>query len=259
MKESSFFKPRLRHRAWVALQQLSYRIGFTIDRKGHQPFSAFSHIQSLLKTEEVTHVFDVGANKGQSLEIFLNLFPQALITSFEPFEESFDFLSACFSKKHNVVANQIALSDKVGTAQLHINSLSATNSLLEVGPNLRNDFGLHQLEEIDKITITTNTIDNYCDVQNINHIDLLKIDVQGTELNVLKGARRMLSEQRIKLLYCESHFKEQYTGQATFADICSHMDAAGYYLAGIHDLIYSPTGTLVQADLIFTLPPSNHN
>ena len=52
-----------------------------------------------------------------------------------------------------------------------------------------------------KVDITT--IDSYCQKQNIKSIDILKMDVQGNEINVLKGAKQMLKEKRIKLIFTE--------------------------------------------------------
>ena len=54
-----------------------------------------------------------------------------------------------------------------------------------------------------EINVQTQSIDNFCLKNNINCIDLLKLDTEGNEFNVLKGAEKFLSENKIKIIYTE--------------------------------------------------------
>jgi len=60
-----------------------------------------------------------------------------------------------------------------------------------------------KIEDFCEINVQTQTLDNFCNLSNINSIDVLKIDTEGNELNVLQGAKNLLSEGKIKLIYVE--------------------------------------------------------
>jgi len=60
-----------------------------------------------------------------------------------------------------------------------------------------------KIEDFSEINVQTQTLDNFCLNAKIENIDVLKIDTEGNELNVLKGAKRLLSENRINIIYTE--------------------------------------------------------
>src|SRR6202000_2895078 len=76
--------------------------------------------------------------------------------------------------------------------------------------------------------IQTLRLDTFCEQQNISKIAILKLDTQGFELHVLRGAERLLSSKAIKLIYLEIHFIPLYQGQPTAAGIFDLMDKFGY-------------------------------
>ncbi|EMI44584.1 methyltransferase FkbM family [Rhodopirellula sp. SWK7] len=94
------------------------------------------------------------------------------------------------------------------------------------------------------------TVDHYCESNNIDSIDLLKIDAQGYDLQVLNGARRMLTNGKIKLFCCEANFDQMYEGQATLIDLLTFGDALGYRLVGFYAISYS-NDRLTYLDMLF--------
>ena len=80
--------------------------------------------------------------------------------------------------EHLGIFNQVALSDRIGESKFHV----AYSSMYE----------RPHLDESEIITVPTDTVDNYCSVNGISHIDLLKIDTEGNDYKVLLGARQML-------------------------------------------------------------------
>ena len=60
-----------------------------------------------------------------------------------------------------------------------------------------------KIESFSEINVHTQTLDNFCLEEKINNIDVLKIDTEGNELNVLKGAKKLLSENKVNLIYTE--------------------------------------------------------
>jgi FkbM family methyltransferase len=142
--------------------------------------------------------FDVGANIGQtSLEARKN-FPDATIYAFEPHETTFAALSA------NVIgprahALNLALSDRIGEAEFFdYGALATSNSL--VGDA---QYAMRTKHEVTVRKVECDTLDNFCEGLGIEHIDVLKVDTEGHDLAVLQGARRMLSQHRIRSIYVE--------------------------------------------------------
>jgi FkbM family methyltransferase len=142
-----------------------------------------------------------------------------------------------------------AVADTDGNrVEFTINAYSETSSLLE----LRRD--LSELSNIDtrverRISVETITLDRLYADQDLTAVDLLKIDVQGAELLVLKGAGRALSNS--EMVWIETSFKPLYEGSALFAEVYDQLGAAGFELREISPGHRAPTGELLQADLLF--------
>lgn len=140
-------------------------------------------------------VFDVGANVGDFTAAVLRENPQIFVHSFEPTRAAFAVLGMR-SFGSNVKLNQMALSDTPGEAVMHLfGDASGINSL-------ERREGLSVLQDRQE-RVVLDTLDRYCDQRGIAAIDLLKIDVEGHELRVLRGATRMLTEARVKRIQFE--------------------------------------------------------
>lgn len=205
-------------------------------------------IQQQLLLGKSNVIFDVGANRGNTTLKYLQLFPKATIHSFEPFADSYEILSNLYNKNLNVHINKFALSNDIGSTILNINKSTDTNSFLEskkIGAN--SDKGYVSVGEI---LVDTNTIDNYCSENNIKEIDILKIDVQGSEIKVLEGALDMLRAGTIKLIYIETYFKQQYVDQPLFHDISKFLYSHNFLIQNIYDPYFS-NNSMIWCDAIF--------
>jgi hypothetical protein len=87
--------------------------------------------------------------------------------------------------------------------------------------------------------------------QDINHIHLLKLDVQGAELKVLQGSTRLLARKAIGLIYAEVEFIPLYQNQPLFHDVSAWLYAYGYRCFGLYNLAYQRNGQLTYGDAIF--------
>lgn len=137
----------------------------------------------LLKNKTDLTFFDVGANKGQSINRFLNLYPNSLIHSFEP---NPNFLS--IPRKKNVFYNNYALGSKKEYKNFSINLNDQTSSFYELNHKYR-----HSNKKVENKKVLVDTLDNYIFSNSINKIDYLKIDTQGFKTEVLKGAYKTLN------------------------------------------------------------------
>lgn len=109
--------------------------------------------------------------------------------------------------------HQLAISDSEASIALNANASPATNSLLPVDGRAAQFWGGGVLESVCEVPIHTTTIDEFCRSRDLDRIDILKLDVQGGEFAALKGAGRMLAEQRISLIYMELILVPTYDGQ----------------------------------------------
>jgi hypothetical protein len=78
------------------------------------------------------------------------------------------------------------------------------------------------------------------------------MDIQGAELNALKGARKLLSQKNITMIVTEVEFKELYKNQPLYEDLAVYLRDYGYVLVGLYDFHYVE-GILSWADAIFLL------
>ena len=94
------------------------------------------------------------------------------------------------------------------------NKGSPTNSLLSLSLNAKEIWGGNErLSQVEKVDCQFTTLDDFCDENNVEFIDFLKIDVQGAEFKVLKGAKKALSEKRIGVIQLEVILVDTYIGQ----------------------------------------------
>lgn len=148
--------------------------------------------------------FDVGANIGEWSRSLVEAAGEAgrlddvVLHAFEPSSYTFGRLQEAALPQHTVL-NQVALSDRVGAAKLHIVHPGAgTNSL-----HRRPEPGAAEPAPRTSEGIVVTTLDAYCSGRAIETIHLLKIDTEGHDLTVLHGARSMLAERRILLTQFE--------------------------------------------------------
>lgn len=193
---------------------------------------------------DIATVIDLGASRGQFALFASDRFPNARIISFEPQPEPLAELSALLGDR--VEARPVAVGSKAGTATMNISRSDDSSSLLRIGVNQRKVFP--GTEAVDTIEVEVTTLDAALD-QPLVRPSLLKIDVQGLELEVLKGATRTLAQIDEALIECS--FVELYEGQAMADEVTAAMLEAGLRLAGVYGATVDADGRMVQADFLF--------
>jgi FkbM family methyltransferase len=146
-------------------------------------------------------VFDVGANVGVYTRELLEAFgDSADIWAFEPSPSSFRMLESGLASKANIRVRNVGFSDQEGTAILRSPGEGSKVASLYDTRRLLAPLGLSvTLEE----SVVLTTLDQFCATETIERINFLKLDVEGHELNVLKGASTLLDEQRIDAIQFE--------------------------------------------------------
>ena len=223
---------------------------------------------------EPRFVIDVGANVGQTLESFLSWWPSAHCLSLEPLPDAFARLQDTASKySGRAEAINCGVSDSSGkltlngsntqsttssfrkfnksadTAQAH-NGLRSTPSYLELGAedNYEVEVSVERLDDI--LTSSKNESVTWF---NENGVDILKIDTQGWELEVLRGATEVL--KRTKVVLTEWQFDDIYGKPPPIHELDKILSDAGFRLWDISH-IYKDLTTMrtLWVDLIYAKP-----
>jgi len=183
----------------------------------------FTDIRRLgLKKPKV--IMDVGAHFGESALAYASRFPAANIFAFEPEAKNYQSLVANVAGLSQISCTKVAMGDREGRASIYGGSNSEAYSL-------KPHRTLGYLEEVD-----VTTIDRFLFEKHVEFIDFLKVDTEGHEMEVLKGAKNSLAKGKINLIFAEATFNVNDEGEHTqLSEIQSFLSERGLQLISIYD------------------------
>jgi FkbM family methyltransferase len=239
------------------LKTFAYLLGLDVKRRDHaarMKTDADYALRHLLLGAKDPIIFDVGANTGQSVHRFRMSFPTAVVHCFEPVGETWQKLNESFQHDNRVYRWRMALSDEDGDHRMFVNEDPTCSSLLEPSNVVQNNRLRSKLAVASTTQVTTQTLDGFCAANNVELIELLKLDIQGGEGKAIDGARRFLQEGRIRAVLTEVQFTPMYEGACLFGDVASRMRTYGYELYGIYDMHHFTSDGLLWGDALFISP-----
>lgn len=200
-------------------------------------------------------VIDVGAHHGQFALFARNRFPRAQLFCFEPLPEAQQIIRRVFPQPESVELFKAALgSDTAASHAMHVSKLDDSSSLLPITERYTTAFP--GTEEAASIRVPMTRLDDVLAERAPARPCLLKIDVQGYELEVLGGGDRVL--RGVDEVFVECSFVELYTGQALAGELVAHLWSRGFRLAGVFSLKRDIAGRCLQADLLFQRSVDEH-
>lgn len=194
--------------------------------------------------QEFSTVFDVGANKGQFAMFARHRWPEARLVCFEPLPEPLRRLSKLVGRDAEI--HPIALGDYEGEAEMHLASREDSSSLLALGDAQKRLFSMH---ESRLAPVPVRRLDAMFKAKDLSRPTLLKIDVQGFEFEVLRGASAVL--HAIDEVYVECSFVELYVGQKLASAVTEFLNGFGLAETGRFNVCRDGDAE-IQADLLFT-------
>jgi FkbM family methyltransferase len=184
-------------------------------------------------------VVDGGARGG--LRDLPRLAPRLDVHAFEPDAEACRALAAC-TGYHALTAVPQALAGTVGRRTLHLTRHRSLSSFLAPDPiayethcgRMSGYAGWRRaIDVVDRVEVETTTLDAWAAASRSGHVDFLKLDTQGTELEILGGGRALLDAAGVAVLRLEVAFLGVYQGQALFPAVDRYLTEAGYQFVDI--------------------------
>jgi FkbM family methyltransferase len=205
-------------------------------------------LRHLIQNVAPKTVIDVGANTGQFSSVAGALLPEAKIYAFEPIE-------ACRRKAMRRMRGNaafqcfnVALGAAPETREFNVSSFAESSSFLSMSKIHREAFpwtGGHQKAEVEVVTL-----DSFVSELELIPPVFLKVDVQGFEMAVLRGASKLLESVSIVLI--ETAYQELYEGQPLFHEIYDYLSSRGFTYAGsVQNMVHPNTGEVLQSDSLF--------
>lgn len=195
----------------------------------------FQDIKRLLPNFQAKVIFDVGANAGQSTEEFLKWFPESRIYCFEPVSSTFARLQATVTPFSNVECFQMAMGAAQGVGQMPLQGSPLMYTLKHIPeePPIAEDTPIEDVK--------IETIAHFCQGAGIERISLLKIDTEGYDLEVLRGAANMLDEGSIDMLEVEAGMHPMNPRHVPLEELKKYFESKKYFLFGFYEQMYEWT------------------
>jgi FkbM family methyltransferase len=168
-------------------------------------------------------IFDIGAAVGRFSQAARFVFPSAHIHAFEPIPANYAVLKSLAERDRNFHPYPIALGLADGVTTFYLNEFSFSSSLLRMKQRHKELFPFTEKERI--LPVDCKRLDSFPELFVARPI-FMKIDVQGAEVQVLKGAGELL--RQCDAVRLEVSFEEFYEDQATYREVIALMDNAGF-------------------------------
>lgn len=200
-------------------------------------------------------VIDGGANRGYFSNLLLQINPDVVIFAFEPLATSeFDNSgNSCFSELEklkksykNFQYSTYALSDTESMAVFNVTSFDECSSLLK--PPVNENFG-ESFNVVKSLNVECITLKKFIELNNIQEVDLLKLDLQGAELKALKGGEEALI--RCKYIFSELNLGRVYEQSASISEVVEYLTTRNYIFVDIKKVIKTSNGSISQIDGLF--------
>lgn len=206
-------------------------------------------MKQLLADYTVHHVVDGGAYQGDFSRQMAAVFPDATIHAFEPQKKSYELLCNTAKKIPRIKTYNCALSSSSGKSLLHTNIFPLTSSLADTSKE-----GLYYFqdynqpdgaEEVEVISLSDFLLN-----EKVPAVDILKLDLQGYELQALKGMAEFIDS--VKLIFVEVQFLAIYQGTPLFSEVEAYLRSKGFMFYQFFGLSRSPKdGRLLYGDALF--------
>lgn len=191
-------------------------------------------------------VIDGGAYIGFVTHQFLKNFPQAHVYSFEPNPKVFSTLQNAYANNSRVTPINAGIGSTTGEMMFQINKRAVTSSFLPATEYHKMNIASTNIE-IEKVLITT--IDDAMLKEGVSHIDILKLDIEGFEIEGLKGIKEI--DKNVSMVFAEVNLQPTYEGQPLMDDVIIYMREHHFNLVNFYGIIENKYHQATVTNLLF--------
>jgi len=207
--------------------------------------------KNALRTIKCSTIVDIGANRGQFALVARHCFPKSKIISFEPLSLPAKQFALVLGDEPGILLHQVAVGSQRNKSIIHISGKDDSSSLLPISS--LQDRLFPGTAEIETEMVNIAPLSDYITGREIIPPALLKIDVQGFELEVLQGSEILL--EKFQYIYVECSFVELYSGQAFADEVIAWLRERGFRFQGLYNEVYDKKGRAIQGDFLFQKDP----
>jgi FkbM family methyltransferase len=212
-----------------------------IVHEGEDPFERMARLTG----PDAALVVDGGANKGRTVDRLLALYPRAAVYAYEPLPRLARKLAKRFAAEPRVAVRPVALGSAPAVLTLNVLESATCSSLLPPSGILEKHadkpMGLAQAVDVAVARL---------DAELATAPDVVKLDLQGFELEALKGLGELIAG--VKAVLCEVSFIPMYQGQPLGPEVIAWMEGKGFAVEGLYAPWPGRDGAIVAADALFT-------
>ena len=213
-----------------ALKALLARTPWVVQRRGARRGLGWLEDLGAFMEAGAPRVFlDAGAHEGQTARALRGAFPAAEIHCFEPTASTAERLRRNAAGDARIFVHARALGREAGTAEIVPQKYSQTNSLK---PSLNVPGAAAAAAE----RVEVDTLDRFAAARGIGRVDLLKMDVEGYEIEVLRGGAGLLGDGRIDWIFSETGLRPDDERHTPLDHLLAHLRPAGFSLFALYDL-----------------------
>jgi FkbM family methyltransferase len=205
---------------------------------------------------DVKCCIDGGAHRGETSLSFIDAFSRANIFSFEPEPDNYKMLCENTQVYPRIKPLNLALGETNKIVTFYKNLDSQTGSLLSGAENCTKYVDkVCKMQLSEKINVGMVTLDDWTKNNDILSIDLLKLDLQGYELNALIGANNLLKNNKVAFLLLEVNFVSVYHNQSQLSELYEFVTQRGYRLVSLYPSEFNAMNYHYRcgADMLFVL------
>jgi FkbM family methyltransferase len=236
---------------WVIerCRRLGYEI---IPHSRIMPRDIGSHLVSLFGMLNPTCVFDVGANTGQYHDFLRNeVRYMGLIVSFEPVSKMVEILRTKAQSDPGWLVYHCALGAQAGVLPINVMSAETLSSFLAPDDSITDLFADYNVvDHTENVEVKTldSAIEELRSQRDIGKNLYLKMDTQGYDLEVIKGAERSLPE--IAAVQTELSCQAIYKGMPGYVEMLATLDKRGFQLSGLFPVNQDTSLRIIESDCV---------
>ncbi|RZT18922.1 FkbM family methyltransferase [Mycobacterium sp. BK558] len=192
-------------------------------------------------------IVDIGANKGQFALFAAHTFKNAAVHSFEPLNRPAERFMRTLGNQARITLYRSAIGAESGSSQMHVARRDDSSSLLPITTAQVSNF--RGTDEVRTEVVRVSRLDEFLCEEMVRLPALLKLDVQGYEMQALLGCEDLL--HRFQYVYLEVSFLELYKGQSLADDLIVWLHSRNFRMKSVHGVQSNSRGEAIQADVLF--------